>query len=483
MRSPANSRPFETVPIETCLAELEDGRKIHQGWSPQCEKAPAADNEWGVLKTTSIQAGRFEPQHNKRLPAKLAPRPHLMVKEGDILLTCAGPRHRCGIACLVRHTRGRVMISGKMYRFRANPATIRSDYLEAFLQTETARQAIDRMKTGISDSGLNLTHDRFRNLTVPLVPLDEQERIIAEIEKQFTRLDAGVTSLKRVQAALKRYRASVLKAACEGCLVPTEAELARKENRSYEPGELLLQRILKERREKWSGRGKYKEPSAPELANLPKLPEGWAWAAFDQITSLITKGSSPRWQGFEYSDTGVTFVRSENVRWGYLDLTDVAHLPARFNQKEKKSVLHTGDVLLNLVGASIGRAAVALDEVHGGNTNQAVAVIRTLFKQPLNQFAVSWLISAEAQKLIHAEKVDVARANFSLENTRVLPIPLPPLAEQQRIIAELERRSSVIDEIDTMTSTELQRATGLRQSILQQAFSAGLATTPGPGNL
>ena len=89
-------------------------------------------------------------------------------------------------------------------------------------------------------------------------PLDEQQRIVAEIEKQFTRLEAGVASLKRVQATLKRYRASVLKAACEGRLVPTEAELARRESRPFEPATTLLARILDERRQSWQGRGRYK---------------------------------------------------------------------------------------------------------------------------------------------------------------------------------------------------------------------------------
>src|SRR5207248_2089766 len=171
----------------------------------------------------------------------------------------------------------------------------------------------------------------------------EQQRIVAEIEKQFTRLDAGVASLMRVQTALKRYRASVLKAACEGRLVPTEAELAHKENRSYETSEQLLQRILKERREKWNGKGKYKKPVSPNIVDLPSLPEGWTWASFEQISSLITKGSSPNWQGFEYCYDGVVFVRSENVRWGRLDLSDVAHLPPTFNEKERRSILRDGD--------------------------------------------------------------------------------------------------------------------------------------------
>jgi type I restriction enzyme S subunit len=99
---------------------------------------------------------------------------------------------------------------------------------------------------------------------IPLPSLDEQKVILAEIERQFTRLDAGVAALQRIQANLKRYRASILKAACEGRLVPTEAELARTEARSYEPADQLLARILTDRRQKWSGRGKYKEPVAPD---------------------------------------------------------------------------------------------------------------------------------------------------------------------------------------------------------------------------
>ena len=129
----------------------------------------------------------------------------------------------------------------------------------------------------------NVSAKEIEDCNFPLPPQHERDRIVADIEKQFTRLDSGVASLKRVQITLKRYRASVLKAACEGRLVPTEAELARKENRSYETGEELLQRILKERREKWTGKGKYKEPNAPDITSLGKIPDGWALASLDQL--------------------------------------------------------------------------------------------------------------------------------------------------------------------------------------------------------
>ena len=132
-----------------------------------------------------------------------------------------------------------------------------------------------------------LTQAALNQIAMPLPPLPEQHRIVAEIEKQFTRLDASVAALKRAQANLKRYRASLLKAACEGRLVPTEAELARSEDRDYEPADRLLERILAERRAHWESqpkrRGKYKEPAPPDTSDLPELPEGWVWATVEHL--------------------------------------------------------------------------------------------------------------------------------------------------------------------------------------------------------
>ena len=114
-----------------------------------------------------------------------------------------------------------------------------------------------------------------------LPPLPEQHRIVAAIEQHLTRLDASVAALKRVQANLKRYRASVLKTACAGQLVPTEAKLAQAEGRDYEHAARLVARILVERRARWAAqpkrRGRYKEPAPPDTSALPELPEGWVW--------------------------------------------------------------------------------------------------------------------------------------------------------------------------------------------------------------
>ena len=120
--------------------------------------------------------------------------------------------------------------------------------------------------------------DVLRSHRIGVAPLAEQRRIVAAVETQFARLDASVAALRRARANLRRYRASVLKDACEGRLVPAEAELARSEGREYEPAAVLLERVLAQRRARWQSqdkrRGQYREPSAPDASALPPLPEG-----------------------------------------------------------------------------------------------------------------------------------------------------------------------------------------------------------------
>src|SRR5436309_2858558 len=159
------------------------------------------------------------------------------------------------------------------------PPDVDTRYMFRFLESRR-RELIEQGKGGAQP---NISQDIIRNIRVPVPPLDDQQRIVEEIEKQFTRVDAGVASLQQAQVALKRYRATVLRAACEGRLVPTEAELAHKENRSYEPADVLLQRILNQHREEWNGKGKYKEPSRPNIVDLPFPPEGWTYASVGQL--------------------------------------------------------------------------------------------------------------------------------------------------------------------------------------------------------
>ena len=180
-----------------------------------------------------------------------------------------------------------------------------------------------------------------------LPPVPEQHRIVAEIEKQFTRLDASVAALKRAQANLKRYRASVLKAACEGKLVPTEAELARAEERDYEPAGQLLKRILAERGAHWESqenrRGKYKEPTESDTSELSEPPEGWVWVTVSQLSCRIQYGTSSK---ANLDSSGIPVLRMGNIQNGDLDFSDLKYLPLD-NPEAQKTTLNPGDLLFN----------------------------------------------------------------------------------------------------------------------------------------
>jgi type I restriction enzyme, S subunit len=297
----------------------------------------------------------------------------------------------------------------------------------------------------------HLSSKTIENIPLPYPTLEKQRKIAALIEELFTQLDAGVASLKRVKEALKRYKASVLKAAVEGRLVSQDP--------SDEPAEELLRLISKKPQEK---------------GELAGLPDGWVCVKISDVSNIITKGSSPKWQGFDYQDSGITFIRSQNVDWGKLNLDSLVYLSQEFNQKESRSIIHLDDVLLNIVGASIGRAAKATSHIAGGNLNQAVAIIRLRKNIISSDFLVNLLISPDMQHNINLEKVDVARANVSLSDIRDMSISLPPINEQYRIVAEVARRLSASTEIEAAVEKGLKRAKRLRQSILKKAFEGRL---------
>jgi len=171
---------------------------------------------------------------------------------------------------------------------------------------------------------------------------------------------------------------------------------------------------------------------------IGEIPESWEVVRLGEIAELITKGSSPNWQGFDYCDSGVLFVRSQNVGPGELLLSEMAYLPEEFNRKERRSILRPGDVLINIVGASIGRAAVADSRLHGANINQAVALVR-LTPNSLNPFfLMSFLLSQAGLNQMHRQKKEIARANLSLEDVGSFLVPVPSRIEQDEIATALE---------------------------------------------
>src|SRR5690606_36481298 len=150
---------------------------------------------------------------------------------------------------------------------------------------------------------------------IPVAPLNEQRRIVEKIETLFARLDKGEEALRDVQKLLARYRQSVLKAAVTGALT---ADWRAENAHRLEHGRDLLARILQTRRETWQGRGKYKEPAAPDTTDLPELPDGWVWATVEQVLkAALSNGRS-----VPDAAEGFPVLRLTALKDGRIDLSE-----------------------------------------------------------------------------------------------------------------------------------------------------------------
>ncbi len=357
------------------------------------------------------------------------------------------------------------LASGEFIVFQEHPY-LNNAYLKYFLNQAEFVHYATRLNTGDRP---RVDFGQLAGYTFPLPPLSEQHRIVAEIEKQFTRLDASVAALKRVQANLKRYRASVLKAACEGKLVPTEAELARSEGRDYEHTDLLLERILAERRARWEAqekrRGKYVEPVAPDTSDLPELPEGWVWSSMGQSFDVYI-GSTPKRAKLEYWNGDIAWVSSSEVAFSRIKCTR-EYITEEGLRNSSLYVHPEGTVLLGMIGEGKTRGQVSILDIPACNSQNSAAIrVSEPGFPPEYVFYYLWS-QYEATRQIGSGNNQPA-----LNKSRVQEIafPLPPLAEQRRIIADVERRLSVVQQAEGAVEASLKRAERLRQSILKQAF-------------
>ena len=347
----------------------------------------------------------------------------------------------------------------------------------AYLRDALNQNVAEYVRQAQGGVGLaHITKPRFSDSHIPIPPLPEQHRIVAEIEKQFTRLDASVAALKRIQANLKRYRASVLKAASEGKLVPTEAELARLEGRNYEPADQLLERILSERRVQWEAqekRGrKYKEPVAPDTTDLPELPESWVWASLALVGEVrLGRQRSPKRARGPHMRP---YLRAANVTWHGLDLSDVKEMDFSPNEYETHR-LHRGDILLAEASGSadeVGKPALWDEQIEDCCFQNTLIRVR-VFPEVVSYLYYHLLSDARSGALGRAAR-GVGIHHLGAQRTESWVIALPPIAEQRRIVAEVERRLSVIQQAEATVEASLSRAEHLRQSILKQAFSGNL---------
>jgi type I restriction enzyme S subunit len=428
------------------VASIQNGGAFESSLFSKSEGAP-------LIRIRDIASATTETRYRGEFD------PCYLVQPGDLLIGMDGD-FNCA-----RWQGEPGLLNQRVCRVRIHSA----DYEERFLDyvLPSFLKAINNATSSVTVK--HLSSRTVADIPLPLPPKEQQREIAAELDRQFSRLDEAVAGLKRVKANLKRYKAAILKAAVEGRLVPTEADLARHECRNYETGAQLLQRILATRRSQWQGKSKYKEPSAPNTSDLPELPNGWAWTTLEQLSYLVTSGSRG-WGNF-YSVAGPLFIRAQDIKSDVLTLETVARVDVAATAEGTRSSVGASDILITITGANVTKSALVPPLSEQAFVSQHVALVKLALAETA-PFIFDWVVSpGNGRKILEAWAYGAGKPGLSLEQVRSLPVALPPLPEQHRIVAEVDRLLSIAREAEAKVEANLKRARALRESVLGSTFS------------
>ena len=239
----------------------------------------------------------------------------------------------------------------------------------------------------------------------------------------------------------KKLRQKILDLAIHGKLVPQDP--------NDEPASVLLERIKAEK-ERLIKEGKIKRSKktaktsdTPHYENIPfEIPDNWVWTTIGNLCSKIGSGSTPK--GSNYSSEGVLFFRSQNVHNDGIVLDDIKYISDEVHQSMIGTEVLPNDLLLNITGGSLGRCAIVSNEIDKGNVSQHVCILRpiTISSNYFHALILSTFFS-KSMKITGS-----GREGLPKYNLEQMMFPLPPLAEQKRIVSEIERWFSLIDIIE-----------------------------------
>ena len=387
------------------------------------------------ITTSNLYWNRFELNNLKKMFFKESEIEKSSVQKGDLLVCEGGDIGRAAIwnfdyqVCIQNHIhklRGYIQLSTLFYYY-------------IFLYYKLNNSISGR---GIGIQGLS--SNALHNLVVPLPPLAEQKRIVEKIDLLFSRLHTVENGLVEIDKISDLTKKKILDLAIRGKLVKQRPEECTAEDLYLQIQEEKAN-LIKE------GKLKKEKPLAPiENDDIPfDLPESWKWVRIRDISLLVTKGTTPRGGNVAYTDKGVGFLRAENVNGlTTLNLSNLKFVSEKAHQNElKRSVLEDGDILVTIAG-TLGRTAVVQSTDLPLNANQAISIVRMIFKsENMLKYAVFALNANTIQQILLRQTKQTAIPNLTLEIVGNCIIPLPPLAEQKRIVAKVEELLALCDKL------------------------------------
>jgi len=322
---------------------------------------------------------------------------------------------------------------------------ISANYIYQFFNSYCYWKQVTGKAVGVGQPNCNGT--ALKELFIPLPSQAEQNRIVSVSNNLLKIADIISFEQEDLSELIQTAKSKILDLAIHGKLVPQDP--------NDEPASVLLERIRKEK-EELIKQGKIKRDKKESVifkgddnSYYQDLPENWIKIRLSSISEIITKGTTPRGGRIAYSQSGIGFLRAENIA-GYdkLNLSNLNYIDEEsHNNYLKRSILKENDILITIAG-TLGRTGIVPQQALPLNTNQAVAIIRLVDKNIINvKYLVYAINSPQIKDDLLDKSVDVAIPNLSLENIADCNIPFPPFAEQKRIVTAIEEAFSKLDKI------------------------------------
>lgn len=342
------------------------------------------------------------------------------------------------------------------------------DYFKRFVKSQSFVQTLkDQVKGGIKTE---IKPKAFLPLEIQLPDIESQKEISSFFKNIENEMEVLSNEIDQQKSFFNKLRQQILQEAIEGKLTAKWREEHQELISGNNHASKLLKKIQSEK-EQLIKEGKIKKikPLSP-ISDKEKpfdLPEGWVWGRLGDVCSKIGSGSTP--SGSNYSAKGIPFFRSQNIHNGGVVYEDIKYISADIHSHMSGTTVLPGDLLLNITGGSLGRCARVPFDFKEGNLSQHVCIIRVV--QVNKAFLHDLIVSPLFQNMVFQSTTGAGREGLPKYNLEQFVIPLPPFAEEQAIVARVDKLMSLINELEKQVSEREDLSEKLMKSVLREAFA------------
>ena len=375
-----------------------------------------------VSKGIPYITGASNIENHQLLINRWTEHPNNIAYKGDLLLTCKGT---VGKTIILQEAE--VHIARQLMAI--TPILIDTRYTQFFVECQ-----VESLKAKAKSMIPGIERDNVLKLLLPLPPLAEQKRIVTKLEEILPLIDRYEAAWNKLEEFNKRFpndmQKSILQLAIQGKLVPQLPEEGT--------GEELFQQIQAEKQAQIKAGKIKKEKPLPEIADdeIPfDIPESWKWIKLGEVASVLGGKRIPAGRTLTTDNTGYKYIRVSDMKNGSVLTDNLLYVPTDIYPSISRYVIHKEDVYITVAG-TIGRVGKIPPEIDGANlTENADRLVFQIIDQ-------DWLIKCLESSLVQQQIIDattkVGQPKLAIKRIQELLIPLPPLAEQKRIVAKLE---------------------------------------------